>query len=292
MSQVLKLMSKFDRGKTALFFHRSEFRSDSENGRYAASIDRALKSQVAFDNFKRDKHYREILEHVSREKGAQYLEILQSRNDGILDLGLNSVLVSDDIGNPIKHSYEGFPVALSPTTLRYLKVASDLRLLFGDELGNVAEIGCGYGGQALVNDQLLKVTFATLFDLPIVSRLIERYLDSYLLRGGYQATTINKTIAADYDLVISNYAFSELPKEVQMAYVNKILRTSKRGYLTMNSGLSGDRSIGKFGLGELRNLLPEFNVFQENPETSPHNYVIIWGDTIIDPEEVFVPLEL
>jgi hypothetical protein len=138
----------------------------------------------------------------------------------------------------------------------------------------------------------LKVKFATLFDLPIVSRLIERYLDSYLLRGGYQATTINKTIAADYDLVISNYAFSELPKEVQMAYVNKILRTSKRGYLTMNSGLSGGRSIGKLSLRELRNVLPEFNVFQENPETSPHNYVIIWGETIIDPEEVFVPFEL
>jgi hypothetical protein len=292
MSKALNILNKIAKGEAAIFFHRSEFRSDSENGRYAASVDRALRSQKAFDNFKRDKNYREILEHVSREKGAQYLEILQSRNDGILDLGLNSVLVSDDIGNPIKHSYEGFSVPLSPTTLRYLKVASDLRLLFGDDLGNVAEIGCGYGGQAIVNDQLLKVTFATLFDLPIVSRLIERYLDSYLLRGGYQATTINKTIPADYDLVISNYAFSELPKEVQMAYVNKILRTSKRGYLTMNSGLSGDRSIGKFSLGELRNLLPEFNVFQENPETSPHNYVIVWGQTIVSPEEVFVPLKL
>lgn len=292
MSKALSILNKIAKREAAIFFHRSEFRSDSENGRYAASVDRALRSQRAFDNFKRDKHYREILEHVSREKGAQYLEILQSRNDGILDLGLNSVLVSDDIGNPIKYSYEGFPIPLSPTTLRYLKVASDLQVLFGDELGNVAEIGCGYGGQALVNDQILKVEFATLFDLPIVSRLIERYLDSYLLRGGYQATTINRASAAEYDLVISNYAFSELPKEVQMAYISKILRTSMRGYLTMNSGLSGDRSVGKFSLNELRDLLPEFNVFQENPETSPHNYVIIWGQTIVSPEEVFVPLKL
>ena len=292
MSKALSILNKIAKGEAQLFFHRSEFRSDSENGRYAASVDRALRSQGAFDNFKRDKNYREILEHVSREKGAQYLEILQSRNDGILDLGLNSVLVSDDIGNPIKYSYEGFPIPLSPTTLRYLKVASDLQVLFGDELGNVAEIGCGYGGQALVNDQILNVEFATLFDLPIVSRLIERYLDSYLLRGGYQATTINRASSAEYDLVISNYAFSELPKEVQMAYINKILRTSKRGYLTMNSGLSGDRSVGKFSLNELRDLLPEFNVFQENPETSPHNYVIIWGQTIVSPEEVFVPLKL
>lgn len=292
MSKALSILNKIAKGEAAMFFHRSEFRSDSENGRYAASVDHALRSQRAFDNFKRDKNYREILEHVSRAKGAQYIEILQSRNDGILDLGLNSVLVSDDIGNPIKYNYEGFPVPLSPTTLRYLKVASDLRLLFGDELGNVAEIGCGYGGQALVNDQLLKVQSATLFDLPIVAKLIERYLDSYLLNGGYRATSINKETKNSFDLIISNYAFSELPRVLQIGYINKVISGSKRGYLTMNSGTGSDRSDGKLTLEELRDLLPSFEVFENPPHVSPFHYIIVWGHDADVSDKYFIRREV
>lgn len=106
----------------------------------------ALKDQSSFDNFKRNYDYRKILEHVSEEQGAQYLKILQSRNDGILEAGLSSVLLSDNVGNPIKFKYQGFNYKLSPTTLRYLKVTSDLKILFGENLVNIAEIGCGYGG--------------------------------------------------------------------------------------------------------------------------------------------------
>lgn len=82
----------------------------------------------------------------------------------------------------------------------------------------VAEIGCGYGGQTLVNDQLLNVKSAGLFDLPFVNKLIDRYLNAHLLKGAYYTTVINKEIPQNYDLVISNYAFSELPKKLQLTY--------------------------------------------------------------------------
>lgn len=292
MDRALSYIRAIAQRKIPIFFHRAEYRSDSENGRYAASIDRALKNQKAFDNFKRDKSYQEILEHVSRTKGEQYLEILQSRDDGILHDGLHSVLISDDIGNPIKHRFEGFSIPLSPTTLRYLKVASDLRLLFGEELGNVAEIGCGYGGQALVNDQLLNVTSATLFDLPIVTKLIERYLDSFLLNGGYRATSINKEISSIYDLVISNYAFSELPRVLQVAYIKKVIGGAPRGYLTMNSGTGSDRSDGKLTLQELQHLLPRFEVFENPPHVSPFHYIIVWGHNAKLSDKYFVRREV
>ena len=147
----------------------------------------------------------------------------------------------------------------------------------GDDLGSVAEIGCGYGGQALVNDQLLEVKHTTLFDLPFVNKLIERYLDTYLLNGAYKVTTINKEVCRDYDLVISNYAFSELPKKLQLKYIDKLLAKSSRGYLTMNSGLVDSCSAGKLSIDELRDILPQFEVFEENPLTSPYNYIIAWG---------------
>jgi putative sugar O-methyltransferase len=266
-----------------IFTHASEFRSDSENGAYAAGIAAAVRNQKTFDNFKRMYSYRRILEHVSREQGEQYLAILSSRNDGVLERAIPGLLVSDRVGNPIKYEYVGMPVPLSPTTLRYLKVASDLRVMFGGELGEVAEIGCGYGGQALVNDQLCSVACSTLFDLPVVTQLIEKYLDTHLLRGSYRTAVINQERGQDYDLVISNYAFSELPSELQLTYIRKVLSRAKRGYLTMNSGLGGPRAHGKLSLDELRELLPEFSLFEEEPLTHEYNYIIAWG---FDPESV------
>lgn len=260
-----------------VFINKKGLRADSDNGRYVSAVLKVLNNQRLFNNFKRSYRYRQILEHVSKGQGSEYLKILMERNDGILEKGLGSVLITDNVGNPIKYKYEGFSNQLSPTTLRYLKVSSDLLHLFGADLGKVAEIGCGYGGQALVNDELLNVKFAKLFDLPYVNQLIDRYLNCYLLKGSYITTLINNEMADNYDLVISNYAFSELPKKLQLTYIDKVLSQSKRGYLTMNSGLGGHRSRGKLTHEELLELLPEFQLIREEPLTSTNNYIIAWG---------------
>lgn len=277
--------------RAKVFAHALEYRSDSENGNYASAVMHALKNQKAFDNFKRSYSYRDILEHVSEDEGRSYLDILEDRNDSILSYGLSTVLISDQVGNPIKYHYAGYENPLSPTTLRYLKVSSDLKILFGSSLGQVAEIGCGYGGQTLVNDQLLDVQSARCFDLPFVCKLIDRYLNAHLLIGAYATTLINKEEPRDYDLVISNYAFSELPKTLQMAYIKKVLSKSNKGYLTMNSGLGNARSTGKLTLSELTELLPEFRMIEEDPLTSDTNYIIVWGHSEDALEKHFKPLK-
>lgn len=278
--------------RAKVFAHAKEYRSDSENGNYASAVMRALKNQKAFDNFKRSYSYREILEHVTEDQGRLYLDILEARNDSILSLGLSTVLISDQVGNPIKYHYARHENPLSPTTLRYLKVASDLRVLFGPSLGQVAEIGCGYGGQTLVNDQVLDVKSATLFDLPFVNKLIDRYLNAHLLNGAYATTVINKEEPRGYDLVLSNYAFSELPKTLQLSYVKKVLVNSKKGYLTMNSGLGNNCSTGKLTISELTELLPEFKVIEEEPLTADQNYIIVWGHSEDALEKHFKPLKV
>jgi hypothetical protein len=260
-----------------IFAYKADLRSDSENGEYSASVSRALKYQKYFDNFKRNFAYREVLEHVSERGGAKYLEVLQSRNANFIYDIDNTIFNIDDVGNPIKYQYPGIKQPLSPTTLRYTKVASDLSGLFPKDLEEIAEIGCGYGGQTLVNDKLLGYRHATLFDLALVNELIRRYLNSMILEGSFKVTTINEVLPNKYDLVISNYAFSELPAVLQRAYIKKVLAGSKRGYLTMNSGIGGDRDHGKLSINELRDVLPPFEVFEENPLASPYNYLIVWG---------------
>lgn len=260
-----------------IFAYPKMYRSDSDNGRYGLAILKILKNQKTFENFKRDDVYREILEHVTYDEGLLYLEILKSRKDGVLEKAIDTVLVSDKLGNPIKFKYEGFKLPFSPTTLRYVKVASDLKKLFGVNLGSVVEIGCGYGGQALVNNQLLNVNSTKLFDLDFVNKLIRNYLDAQKFTGQYKTALIEDEINSKYDLIISNYAFSEMPKKLQKIYINKIISKSRKGYLTMNSGMSGPRSEGKYSIQDLTLLLPKFEILEEEPLTSPHNYIIAWG---------------
>ena len=263
--------------KNQRHFHYAKYRSYSENLVFSSEIINFLEKPKLFNNFKRNRYYRKVVETVTEKEGYEYLKILESRNDGFLKKGLETVLLSDFIGNPLKYFYEGYSIPLSPTTLRYLKVASDLNILFGKEFYNVAEIGAGYGGQTLINDQILSVSSAKLFDLPYVNKLIEKYLNFFLLRGSYQVTFINNEVPANFDLVISNYAFSELPKDLQIVYIDKVLKKSKRGYLTMNSGLGGHFSDGNLSAIELMNQIPNIKFLEENPLTYKYNYLVVWG---------------
>lgn len=253
-------------------------RSLSDDGRYVAFVRRALQDPRVFARFKRHPDYRAILEHVTEAYGRKYLDLLMN-NDPALLARVDDIKVNDQLGDPVRVCYPEVG-EISPSTLRYLYVASELRRLFGDKLGGkVAEIGVGYGGQALVNDKLFGYEEVHLFDLPPVLELTSRCLEAHVLRGSYRTTTLNQHAGdRDYELVISNYAFSELPTELQLAYVRKVMIRSKRGYLTMNSGRAGNPFVGDhLSLERLRELLPPFEVIEELPATPFNCYVIIWG---------------
>jgi hypothetical protein len=102
-------------------------------------------------------------------------------------------------------------------------------------------------------------------------------LEGHVLNGLYKTCTLNKHNGQQqYDLVISNYAFSELPLQLQEKYIFKILKNSQRGYLTMNSGMSSSTFKGNFlSIDKLKEFLPEIQIKKEEPETANGNYVIV-----------------
>ena len=217
-------------------------------------------------------------EHVSREQGQAYLDIIQHNSPSLYNR-IGDFRVNDLIGNPNTFDF-GAPVGrFSPTTLRYVKVLSDLARLFGDlNKFKLAEIGIGYGGQTLTTDRLFTCRFY-LFDLPPVLKLASKYLESHVLSGSYIPCTLNKHHGSDeFDLVVSNYAFSELLSQLEEKYIHKVLSKAKRGYLTMNSGVEGSHfKIDKLTLTKLRELLPKFDLIKEEPLTALNNYIIVWG---------------
>ena len=257
-------------------FSQSEKKSDSEGTFYEKAIDVILTSNSEFSRFRRKYNYREILEHVDFRLGRKYLLKIQE-----LDPSLESAKMdfkrNDVIGKPRRYKYPTFGY-ISPTTLRYISVALDIkREIDLTNVNKVVEIGAGYGGQAAILEKYIADMNYFIFDLPQVQKLIQKYLAKV---GVKEVTYLNllNFEPKEFDLVVSNYAFSELPKELQIEYLEKVLLKSKNGYLIMNSGHGNTtgRSKGKITLKELSQRIPGLMVKEEDPLTSPDNYVIFW----------------
>jgi hypothetical protein len=162
-----------------------------------------------------------------------------------------------------------------------VSIALELRQLFGERLeGSFVEIGAGYGGQAAVLMEFFQISDYGIYDLAEVQELTKRFLGKIGKSNKLSMHTLSpNNPQKNWDLVISNYAFSELPADLQKVYIENVLSNSKRGYLIMNSGMTNrsGRSDGKLTLEELKELLPDFEILDEIPNTGPDNYIIVWG---------------
>lgn len=210
----------------------------SDGGYYPLTCYLASKNEHLFKTFKQSMAYRAILEHVSRKDGGEYLSIA---NDSRLltPEDWQNFARNDSYGSPVTFTYNilGHDIKISPTTIRYAKVLCDIMSMFDtSSVKSVAEIGIGYGGQCRLIRCKIPDAVYTLIDLPEVIGLSEKYLSLYdecrekirYVDGGHIYTDDS------YDLVISNYAFSELRRDIQDMYLEKVILRSKRGYITIH----------------------------------------------------------
>src|SRR5579863_3084704 len=132
---------------------------------YRALCNLAASSPAGLAAFRSWPGYRGVLEHVDSSTGRQALALALSRHPEYLPL-LSEFRRNDSVGSPALESYEGFG-EWSPTTLRYLKILSDIEDFFGDLSGmHIVEIGAGYGGQCrLILSRFPNIAY-TIIDLP------------------------------------------------------------------------------------------------------------------------------
>ena len=260
-------------------FNSADGLSDSQASFYVEQVRKLLGDEALLSNFRRKYDYREILEHVSFSLGKQYLDLIKySMPDSYNQLLLEN-LRNDSFGNPYRYKYSE-KLCISPTTLRYIYTAIDIERTIG--LGrneSVVEIGVGYGGQAAVLESLYKVSNYDAFDLPEVISLTNVYLKKINSRIRFDSRDIHRAQDKVWDIAISNYAFSELNKDLQIRYLGSILSKTSRGYMIMNSGRlnASGRSNSKLSVNEIAEFLPTLRIKEENPLTGPDNYVIYWG---------------
>lgn len=247
--------------------------SVSDNNLYPKFCLKAAKANRLFKDFRRHPIYTSILEHLSYEQGNAYLEKIIEQSPSFVDY-FEVFRKNDLYGNPITYSYGNYGV-FSPTTLRYIKVASDLKCLFKD-LNNmdIIEIGGGYGGLCKIIGDLYSYKSYTIVDLPEVLELIRIYLSKFRIKNVVLLTMNSLSAEKKYDLVISNYAFTELRPEIQEIYFTKVLSSSHQGYITCNNFLntwSKESFLKRLALANI-----PYTELPEDPLTYDGNYLISW----------------
>ncbi len=243
----------------------------SDNNIYPRICQLAADSDDFFSSFKRNPSYREILEHTSFEQGKDYLNIVKRDNPNLLNK-IENFKQNDLLGNPEKYFYEGIG-EISPSTLRYIKVLSDLIKLFGDLADlDIVEIGGGYGGQCLIMSKVVDFNSYKIVDLPSAANLINKYLSKLSISRANAYSIDSLEDSESYDLIISNYAFSELNREIQNLYLNKIIKKSTHGYLICNM----INNFDSFSRRELISMNENIKIMEEEPKTHSNNFVIYW----------------
>lgn len=253
-------------------------KSISQFGLYLEYCSKAAKDDKEFSHFKRNPMYRCILEHATYDQGNQYLDYIYWIYPALMKK-MEEVKKNDALGNPVTYNY---PIVgtISPTTLQYLKVAGDLHQYFGDlSKFKIVEIGGGYGGQCVILSKITGFKQYTIIDLPECLPLLKRYLTASNI---YNVNLFNNKQLDEIpaaDLLISNYAFSEISYEDQLDYLEKLIKKVPNGYMIINfiSKLFGIHSITEKELVQALELTgANVKVFPENPQTGDQNVVLIW----------------
>ena len=145
---------------------------------------------------------------------------------------------------------------------------------FGDMSNfNIIEIGGGYGGQCKILDDIFKFKSYTIIDLPECMQLINKYLSHFKIDNA-RVVTHTELDQKDCDLIISNYAFSEVDRKGQLKYIEKIISKAPRGYMIYN--WQRDQLSSEEFVSIISKFHKNIRMEQENPLTAQGNVTIIW----------------
>jgi len=109
--------------------------------------------------------------------------------------------------------------------------------------------------------------------------LAQTYLDGYALHSTMRYKTMNELAKETYDLVISNYAFTELRREIQDTYLERIILNTRRGYITYNEHTPP--YFNSYKKDELLKIIPGAYALDEVPLTHSKNCIIAWGEIVV-----------
>jgi len=201
---------------------------------YIESVKRNLKLPKESWDFKSDKQYTYMLEHVNQKQGGDYMREIIGRFGKIYvdnkDLLIDLCHRNDFYGKTHKVNFDNFTTC-SPTNLRYILHSFLILTYMSDNLLNnldIIEIGGGYGGLCFFINNLahifnIKISSYKIFDILEASELQKQYLDALDIKNTKCYQLDNFENLKTNSFLISNYAFSEISMDLQQKYTEQIL---------------------------------------------------------------------
>ena len=223
-----------------------------------------------FKNFKQNKNYQKILEHTSLSDGLFFFNLCESFINKTSPEIINNWKSNDSIGGASVSSKMGY----SPSTLRYINVLRKLVEKFGNLSDkHIIEIGGGYGGQCHIIKSMFNIANYTIIDIKEALALTKCYLNNFYSNGitYYPADKIMENeFFISANLVISNYALSELEEPIIDLYISKIVENCKQGYFCFNPNAINGYQISK-------KLSFDCNIEDDDPYQKWGNKLISFG---------------
>ena len=248
--------------------------SFSDNHEYLSIVQLATYDDKIFIKFRANRQYRKILEHVTKSLGSLYLSELEPLTRSREFFA--KLMLCDTTGSPIRYRFKKVG-KLSPTTIRYVFFHEKLSLLFGALSGfKILEIGGGFGGQAAVSTTLDPSIEWVIYDLPEVLALEQRFLSTVNPRASIDYRSGLDIPATEGHLLLSNFALSEISRELQIVYLNRVVLNCPRGFMAWNT-ISEKLNRG-LSISEVLEIIPGSRALPEEPLSSPGNKFIVWGE--------------
>lgn len=208
------------------------------------------------------------------------LDLIVKRTPELLDKDLlERVRRIDCLGGP-KVDYFGSVGPFSATTLFYLKIAGDIKRIFGDVKNlMVIEIGGGCGSLCKVLHEVLDIEQYVIIDVPECIELARKHLAALDLHHVRFLTPDEVNFEA-CDLLISCYGFSQSSAPLQKRYLKKLFPAAARGYFMCGfypkqyQTFSMDKNNL---LKRIQKVKKEIQIYPEEPTSGNQNFLLTWS---------------
>jgi hypothetical protein len=218
---------------------------------YLNYIRNITQNTISTSNFKSNKDYNGILEHVSKEQGEKYIKLINEIVTSLfpeitIENIKNFLIINDKYGYPHKETFtfsDKSIIMCSPTSLRY--IYHSLLILnyykLRNDSTNIVEVGCGYGGLFLGICYFSKILAIRIdhyyfIDLPEICILINNYISLHkdivnISYSTHSAFNYGSEIDNTKLFLISNYCFTEIQKEYRDKYITFLFPKVVNGFI-------------------------------------------------------------
>ena len=199
-------------------------------------------------------------------RGVKYFNYIVEKNFNLLKNNINSIIETDKIGNPfvLNLNHNKFSLVCSDSVIcGIFPLQKLLEYMNVDKLDNnlnVIEIGCGFGVQTKMFNDFYGFKSYTNVDLKCMLDLQKNFLDYFNINNVIYNDPENiETLAVkdQYDLLISDFAYTELSPEFKLFYFNEIIKKCKMGIILGRMDITNESAGHNFINKKIYNLFKD-----------------------------------